>query len=47
MYVVDSTSSISNLREPYKIIYSDTKTANEISDSWSQFRPANYMMVDS
>lgn len=47
LYVVDSTSSISNLREPYKIIYSDTKTANEISDSWSQFRPANYMMVDS
>lgn len=47
MYVADSTTSMLNLRLPNKIIYSDTKTANEITDSWAQFRPANYMEVDS
>lgn len=47
MYVADSTTSMANLRLPNKIIYSETKTANEITDSWAQFKPANYMEVDS
>jgi hypothetical protein len=47
MYAADSTTSMANLRLPNKIIYSETKTANEITDSWAQFKPANYMEVDS
>lgn len=45
--VPDSATSISNLASPNKIIYSETKTPNELSDSWTVFKPANYTHVDS
>jgi hypothetical protein len=47
MYVTDSNYSISNLRSGNRIRYSGTKTANEISDSWTSFKPADYLDVDS
>lgn len=47
MYVTDSNYSISNLQSGNRIRYSGTKTANEISDSWTSFKPADYLDVDS
>lgn len=47
MYAVDSTYSISNLKSGNRIRYSGTKTANEITDSWTSFKVADYLDVDS
>mgnify|MGYP001074753992 FL=1 len=47
MYAVDSTYSISNLKSSNRIRYSGTKTANEITDSWTSFKAADYLDVDS
>ncbi len=47
LYAADSNYSISNLQSGNRIKYSGTKTANEITDSWTQFKVADYMDVDS
>ena len=47
LYVTDSNYSISNLQSGNRIRYSGTKTANEISDSWTSFKVADYLDVDS
>lgn len=46
-YAADSNYSISNLQSGNRIRYSGTKTANEINDSWTQFKVADYLDVDS
>lgn len=38
---------INNLVSPNRIIYSDIKTNNELFDSWTNFRVANYLDVDT
>lgn len=47
LYAVDSAYSISNLQSNNRIRYSGTKTANEITDSWTQFKVGDYLDVDS
>ena len=46
-YAADSSYSISNLQSGNRIKYSSTKTANEIADSWTQFKVADYLDVDA
>lgn len=47
IYASDSNYSISNLQSGNRIRYSGTKTANEITDSWANFKAADYLDVDS
>lgn len=47
LYAADSNYSISNLRSGNRIRYSGTKTANEITDSWTNFKTADYLDVDT
>lgn len=47
LYATDSNYSISNLQSSNRIRYSGTKTANEITDSWTSFKVGDYLDVDS
>lgn len=46
-FVPDDLYDIDNTEFGNRILYSDAKTNGEIVDSWSKFRVANYMDVDS
>lgn len=46
-YVPKSIYSIDNILNQNRIVVSEVKTNNEITDSWTKFKFANYLDVDS
>lgn len=46
-YVPRGSYDINDMNNINRIVYSEVKTNNEITDSWLQFKPANYLDVDS
>lgn len=46
-FVPMSMYSESNKNIDYRVVYSEAKTNDEISDSWLKFKPANYLDVDT
>lgn len=47
MFVSDSNYSIANLKSGCRIKSSEIKTSNEVTDSWTKFKVANYLDVET
>lgn len=47
LFVTKGAYSIDDLKTDTRILYSDPKTNSEVSDSWTKFRPANYLDIET
>lgn len=47
VFVSSSIHSLSNTHSDTRVLNSELKTLNELSDSWTKFKPSNYIDIDT